>query len=155
MTDRAALTGILFVLQSGLAYEIPPLKMCCGSGMTRWRRLRDWQQEGVWDQLQRRSLDHLGQRNAIDFRHVPLESANLPLNAWPALSARGPESVGLSSPCNRIRPPGTTAEQGDPRVLVLLALSEPWPNSANSGGRRHATSGGPSFISPSPLSPAP
>jgi transposase len=27
--------------------------MGCGSGMTCWRRLRDWQQAGVWKRLQR------------------------------------------------------------------------------------------------------
>jgi transposase len=38
--DRAALTGILFVLQSGIPWEMLPQEMGCGSGMTCWRRLR-------------------------------------------------------------------------------------------------------------------
>lgn len=40
--DRAALTGILFVLKSGIPWEMLPAEMGCGSGMTCWRRLRDW-----------------------------------------------------------------------------------------------------------------
>lgn len=40
--NRAALTGILFVLRSGLPWEMLPAKMGCGSGMSCWRRLRDW-----------------------------------------------------------------------------------------------------------------
>jgi transposase len=47
LPDRAVLTGILFVLKSGLPWEMLPRKMGCGSGMTCWRRLRDWQQAGV------------------------------------------------------------------------------------------------------------
>ena len=41
--DRAALTGILFVLRSGIPWEMLLQEMGCGSGMTGWRRLRDWQ----------------------------------------------------------------------------------------------------------------
>src|SRR3954470_4656733 len=41
--DRAVLTGILFVLKSGIPWEMLPREMGCGSGMTCWRRLRAWQ----------------------------------------------------------------------------------------------------------------
>ena len=53
VSDRAALTGILFVLRTGLPWEYLPMEMGCGSGMTCWRRLRDWQEAGVWDELHR------------------------------------------------------------------------------------------------------
>ena len=46
--DRAALTGIVFVLKTGIQWEDLPQEMGCGSGMTCWRRLRDWQAAGVW-----------------------------------------------------------------------------------------------------------
>ena len=49
--NRKALTGILFVLKSGIPWEMLPQEMGCGSGMTCWRRLRDWQQAGVWEKL--------------------------------------------------------------------------------------------------------
>lgn len=52
--DRAALMGILFVLKSGIPWEMLPQGMSCGSGMTCWRRLRDWQRAGVWQRLVRR-----------------------------------------------------------------------------------------------------
>ena len=42
LPDRAALIGILFVLKSGLPWEMLPAEMGCGSGMSCWRRLRDW-----------------------------------------------------------------------------------------------------------------
>ncbi len=44
--DRAALTGIIFVLKSGIPWEMLPQEMGCGSGMTCWRRLREWQEAG-------------------------------------------------------------------------------------------------------------
>jgi transposase len=40
LSDRQALTGILFVLKSGIPWEMLPKEMECGSGMTCWRRLR-------------------------------------------------------------------------------------------------------------------
>lgn len=49
--NRAALTGILFVLKTGIAWEDLPAEMNCGCGMTCWRRLRDWNAAGVWKTL--------------------------------------------------------------------------------------------------------
>ena len=77
ISDRAALTGILFVLRSGTPWELLPREMGCGSGMTCWRRLREGQQAGVWDRLQRVLLDRLGRRNAIDFGRAALDSASV------------------------------------------------------------------------------
>jgi transposase len=51
LDNRAALTGIIFVLKSGIPWEMLPLEMGCGCGMTCWRRLRDWQAAGVWQRL--------------------------------------------------------------------------------------------------------
>jgi transposase len=39
ISDRAALSGILFVLRSGIAWEDLPPELGCGSGVTCWRRL--------------------------------------------------------------------------------------------------------------------
>jgi transposase len=48
LQDHACLTGILFVLRSGIPWEMLPRELGCGSGMTCWRRLRDWQEAGIW-----------------------------------------------------------------------------------------------------------
>ncbi len=76
--DRAALTGILFVLRSGIPWEMLPQEMGCGSGMTCWRRLNDWHEAGVWERLHRALLDRLGRANAIDFSRACLDSASVP-----------------------------------------------------------------------------
>ena len=43
VSDRAALTGILFVLKTGIPWEYLPAEMGCGSGMTCWAEAcGDW-----------------------------------------------------------------------------------------------------------------
>ncbi len=75
--DRAALTGILFVLKTGLPWEYLPQEMGCGSGMTCWRRLRDWQRAGVWDQLHRMLLDRLRGADQLDWSRAAVDSASV------------------------------------------------------------------------------
>ena len=76
--DRACLTGIIFVLKSGIQWEVLPQEMGCGSGVTCWRRLRDWQEAGVWEALHRTLLDRLGEADRIDWSRVSLDSASIP-----------------------------------------------------------------------------
>lgn len=73
---RRVLTGILFVLKTGIAWEDLPCEMGCGSGMTCWRRLRDWQEEGVWDALVGALLDELRGDDRIDFSRAAVDSAS-------------------------------------------------------------------------------
>lgn len=76
--DRAALTGILFVLKSGLPWEMLPAEMGCGSGMSCWRRLRDWQQAGVWAALHRALVERLHGAGQLDWSRAALDSASIP-----------------------------------------------------------------------------
>ncbi len=45
--DRAPLAGIVFVLRTGIPWQMLPVEMGCGRGSTCWRHLRDWQAAGV------------------------------------------------------------------------------------------------------------
>ncbi len=76
--DRAALTGILFVLKTGIAWEMLPQEMGCGSGMTCWRRLEECHEAGVWERLHRVLLDRLGEADEIDWSRASLDSAAVP-----------------------------------------------------------------------------
>src|SRR5215213_4141458 len=67
LPDRACLTGILFVLWSGCPWEALPPELECGSGMTCWRRLRAWQQAGVWHRLHTLLLERLHVAGRIDW----------------------------------------------------------------------------------------
>ncbi|PPU64835.1 IS5/IS1182 family transposase, partial [Xanthomonas hortorum pv. hederae] len=51
ISDQQALNGIVYVLRTGVPWEDLPLELGYGSGMTCWRRLRDWQAAGVWHRL--------------------------------------------------------------------------------------------------------
>ena len=86
--DRAALTGILFVLKSGIPWEMLPQEMGCGAGMTCWRRLRDWQQAGVWERLHRALLDRLGAADQIDWSRAAVDSAAVPAKRGARKSAQ-------------------------------------------------------------------
>ena len=76
--DRAALTGIIFVLKAGVPWEMLPQEMGCGSGVTCWRRLRDWQEARVWERLHHALLDQLGKADQIDWSRASLDSASIP-----------------------------------------------------------------------------
>jgi transposase len=76
--NRAALTGIVFVLKSGIPWEMLPQEMGCGSGMTCWRRLKEWQEAGVWERLHRVLLDRLGEADQIEWERASLDSASIP-----------------------------------------------------------------------------
>ena len=67
VSDRACLTGILFVLKTGTPWEYLPQEMGCGSGMTCWRRLHDWQAAGVWQKIWEALPDKSGMADAIDW----------------------------------------------------------------------------------------
>lgn len=77
LDDRAVLKGILFVLKTGIAWEDLPQEMGCGSGMTCWRRLRDWQKAGVWDKIHRILLSQLRRADQIDFSRAVVDSASV------------------------------------------------------------------------------
>lgn len=78
VSDRAALTGILFVLRTGIPWEYLPNEMGCGSGMTCWRRLRDWQEAGVWKKLHRGLLAKLEESEHIDWEKVCIDASAVP-----------------------------------------------------------------------------
>ena len=77
LDNRAVLTGILFILQTGLRWDLLPREMGCGSGMSCWRRLRDWQEASVWDQLHEILLARLRATDQIDWSRVIADSSSI------------------------------------------------------------------------------
>jgi transposase len=78
--DRAALTGILFVLKTGIPWEYLPRELGCCSGMSCWRRLHEWMQAGVWQSIHRAILRRLREYDQIEWERasidVPQSSGN-------------------------------------------------------------------------------
>ena len=75
--DRLALNGILHVLHTGIAWEDLPQEYGYGSGVTCWRRLRDWQQAGVWDRLHQQLLRKLNAAGAIDWSRAAVDGSHI------------------------------------------------------------------------------
>src|SRR5437660_10391571 len=75
--DRQALTGILFVLKTGIPWELLPQEMGCGCGMTCWRRLRDWQHAGVWQRLHELLLAELRKAGQLELAAMIADASYL------------------------------------------------------------------------------
>jgi transposase len=87
--DRAALGGIIFVLRTGTPCRLLPQELGFGSGSTCWRRLRDWQEAGVWKRLHARLLNWLGDEGAVDWSRASVDSISV-------RAKRGGEETGPS-----------------------------------------------------------
>lgn len=87
VSDRAALAGIVFVLRSGIPWEMLPAEIGC-SGMTCWRRLRDWQAAGVWEALHRVLLERLNDADRLDWSRASLDSASIAAKRGAKVPAR-------------------------------------------------------------------
>mgnify|MGYP001580395574 CR=1 FL=1 len=75
MDRRKALAGIIFVLKSGIPWEMLPQELGCGSGMSCWRYLRDWQKAGVWQKIHELMLSKLNQADRIDWERAVVDSS--------------------------------------------------------------------------------
>jgi transposase len=76
LSDRQCLIGIIVVLRSGLPWALLPRELGCGSGVTCWRRLREWQETGLWETIHRYLLDELGYAGGIDWSRAIIDSAS-------------------------------------------------------------------------------
>lgn len=77
VSDRQCLIGILFVLRSGVPWELLPQEMGCGSGVTCWRRFREWTRAGVWGKAHRQLLQALGRRGQINLERAVIDCASV------------------------------------------------------------------------------
>lgn len=74
---RKVLNGIVFVLRSGIPWEMLPQEMGCGSGMSCWRYLSAWQKSGVWQKVHEFLLNKLQKSNRIDWSRAVVDSASV------------------------------------------------------------------------------
>ena len=86
--DRATLNGILYVLRTGIAWKYLPTELGWGSGVTCWRRLREWQRRGVWKRLHQAALERVAAADGIDWTRASLDSRSLAAKKGGATSGR-------------------------------------------------------------------
>lgn len=101
LSDRAALTGILFVPKTGLPWEDLPAEMGCGSGMTCRRRLAEWQADGTWGRVHAVLLERLAGAGRLDWSRPAVDSSSvravfggsIPAATRPTASSGGPSTT--------------------------------------------------------------
>jgi transposase len=74
--DRKTLEGILWVLRSGARWQDVPREY--GSPTTCWRRLREWEEAGVWETLWRVILSALQAEQKLDWAQAFLDGSFVP-----------------------------------------------------------------------------
>jgi transposase len=71
---RKILTGIVFVLKTGLNWEDLPAELGWGCGKTCKQTLKAWQAAGIWEQLHRILLEDLQEADRIDWSRGAVDS---------------------------------------------------------------------------------
>ena len=102
LDDRKVLTGILFVLKTGIQWEELPKEMSCGCGMTCWRRLRDWTLCGVWLFILAHLHQELGAEGRINWERASLDASLVP-------AKRGAPRRGPTPATGAVRAPNITS----------------------------------------------
>src|SRR5512142_1131334 len=99
--ERAVLGGIIYLLCTGVPWRLLPAReLGCGSPVTCWRRLRDWQRAGVWTALHARLLDWLGDGGSIDWSRASVDSVAVRRGARGPVRTRWTEATpARRSPC--------------------------------------------------------
>lgn len=71
-SNRSCLEGILWVLRTGARWRDLPDEYPDGS--TCWRRLRMWEEQGVWQAAWQKLLSRLDQRRLLDWEEAFLDA---------------------------------------------------------------------------------
>ena len=77
LDDRKVPSGILLVLYTGIPWEFLPQELGFGSGMTCWRRLRDWNDAGVWQRLHESLLAELNAAGALGWSTAVIDGSHV------------------------------------------------------------------------------
>ena len=96
LPHRQVWTGILFVLRRGIPWALLPKELGCGSGMTCWRRLQEWQTQSVWQRIHHELLNWLGQLGELDWSRANLDRGRVPAKRGGPATGREPDRSGQS-----------------------------------------------------------
>ncbi|STX02158.1 Uncharacterised protein [Kocuria rosea] len=65
------------MLHTGCRWRDLPAALGCGSGHTAWRRLRHWQEVGVWEKLHRAVLEELSGQEILDLSRASIDAVSV------------------------------------------------------------------------------
>jgi transposase len=114
------LTGILFVRRSGIPWELLPQELGCGSGMTCWRRLREWQATGLWHRIHHELLNWLSQLGQLDWRRASLDSSSVAAKRGGQATGPNPTDRGKAGTKRHVVVEG----QGIPLAIKVTAAND-------------------------------
>lgn len=75
LDERMVLTGIVFVLKTGIAWDMLPAELGCGCGKTCRHYLRAWHEAGVWLSLHALLLAELNAADQIDWKRALIDAS--------------------------------------------------------------------------------
>lgn len=78
LSHRCILSGILFVLKTGIGWDDLPAELGWGCGRTCRQHLRAWAKAGVWDRLHLVLLKKLDDAGRIDWERAAVDSGSVP-----------------------------------------------------------------------------
>jgi transposase len=107
--DRQVLNGILFVLKSGCRWKDMPRQFSYPS--TCWRRLKRWEEQGVWDNIFLALLTTLNEQERLEWDRSFPEGSFAP--------AKRGQAVGLTRKGKGTKWMVVTDENGLPLVVLL------------------------------------
>ncbi|MGW2441873.1 IS5 family transposase [Streptomyces goshikiensis] len=122
--DRVALAGVMYVLRTGVAWRDVPTETVGCSGVTAWRRLRDWTEAGVWPRLHAALLTELRRASLLDLDDCSVDGSHV------RALKRG-DHVG-PSPVDRARP-------GSKHHLIVDRHGTPLAVTLTGGNRHDVT----------------
>jgi transposase len=70
LDNRKVLTGIVFVLKTGIRWEELPAELGCGCGKSCQNYLKAWRAAGIWTRLHPILLEGLQEADKIDWCRV-------------------------------------------------------------------------------------
>ena len=91
--DRDALTGILFVLKTGIPWQMLPTEAFEVSGSSCWRRFDEWTKAGVWPELHLRLLNRLGKAGGVNLDRVVVDGQTVRAKKGARTPAPTPRTV--------------------------------------------------------------
>jgi transposase len=99
--DRNCFAAIIYMARTSTPWRLLPAReLGCGSPATCWRRLTEWANAGVFDQLHLEVLDRLGEQGGLDWSRASVDTMSVRARRGGTMWAQIPSivaSLGASS----------------------------------------------------------